>query len=213
MPENNQYVLEVPKMHCKCQRELQKPRVNIDNCNWEKEFPYSPSANFSVAHDDDALYIRFRVIEQCTMALVSEDNGEVWTDSCVEFFVAFDDSGYYNFEFNCIGKMLFAFRKEKPSPEYAPTDVMAMIGRVSTLPDECFEERTGDELDWELNVRIPKEAFFKHNINSFTGLEARANFYKCGDNLSKPHFLSWAPIATDTPNFHIPEFFGVLKFL
>ncbi len=207
-------VLEVPKFECDCRRELQKPRINIDKCNWANEFPYSPSANFSIAYDDDALYIRFRVIEECTMAKVTKNNGPVWTDSCVEFFVSFDDSGYYNLEFNCIGKMLMGFRKEKPSPEYATEELMATIERVSTLGSEPFDERFGDELDWELNVRIPREAFFRHNIESFTGLEGvRANFYKCGDNLSKPHFLSWAPIGVDAPNFHLPAYFGELKFV
>jgi enamine deaminase RidA (YjgF/YER057c/UK114 family) len=25
------------------------------------------------------------------------------------------------------------------------------------------------------------------------------------------HFLSWNPIKTETPNFHVPEFFGEIK--
>lgn len=204
--------INVPKIHCHCRRELQKPRVNIDQCNWPIAFPYAPSANFSIAYDDEALYIRFRVIEQCTAARVGVDQGPVWTDSCVEFFVSFDDSGYYNFEFSCIGKLLLAFRKEKPAPEPAPAEILALVKRHSTIGDECFDERTGDELDWELNVKIPREAFFKHNIESFAGISARANFYKCGDNLSKPHYLSWAPIDADKPNFHLPQFFGTLKF-
>lgn len=204
--------ITVPKIHCHCRRELQKPRINIDQCNWPTAFPYAPSANFSIAYDDEALYIRFRVIEQCTAARVAVDQGPVWTDSCVEFFVSFDDTGYYNFEFSCIGKMLLAFRKEKPSPEPATAEILALIERHSTLDDECFDERTGDELDWELNVKIHRQAFFKHNIESFTGITARANFYKCGDNLSKPHYLSWNPIDTEKPNFHLPAYFGTLKF-
>lgn len=204
--------ITVPKIHCHCRRELQKPRIYIDRCNWPDQFPYAPSANFSIAYDDDALYIRFRVIEQCTAALVNEDNGKVWTDSCVEFFVSFDDTGYYNFEFSCIGKLLLAFRKEKPSPTYATPEILALVERHSTIGNECFAERVGDELDWELNVRIPRAAFFAHKIESFTGMIARANFYKCGDNLSKPHFLSWSPIATEQPNFHLPAYFGVLNF-
>ena len=38
------------------------------------------------------------------------------------------------------------------------------------------------------------------------------NVYKCGDNLSQPHFLSWQPIHTDKPNFHVPQFFGEVEF-
>ena len=40
----------------------------------------------------------------------------------------------------------------------------------------------------------------------------RANFYKCGDGTSVPHFLSWSHIETETPDFHCPEFFGNMHF-
>jgi hypothetical protein len=35
-----------------------------------------------------------------------------------------------------------------------------------------------------------------------------ANFYKCGDELSVPHYISWAPIEAEKPNFHRPDCFG-----
>ena len=38
------------------------------------------------------------------------------------------------------------------------------------------------------------------------------NLYKCGYNLSHPHFLSWRPIRTEKPYFHRPEFFGEVTF-
>jgi len=44
------------------------------------------------------------------------------------------------------------------------------------------------------------------------GKTMRANFYKCGDKLQTPHFLSWAPIDLPKPKFHCPEFFGELVF-
>ena len=43
-------------------------------------------------------------------------------------------------------------------------------------------------------------------------LVAKGNFYKCGDMLSKPHFLSWNPIDTPSPDFHVPASFGLLTF-
>jgi hypothetical protein len=42
--------------------------------------------------------------------------------------------------------------------------------------------------------------------------EIKANFYKCGDELQTPHFLSWNPIEIDQPDFHRPDFFGTLEF-
>lgn len=209
-------MLLIPRLNCHCKRELQRPRIEIAANNWPVSFPYTPSANFSLAHDGNALYVRFRVVEDCARALVTQDQGAVWEDSCVEFFVAFDGKGYYNFEFNCIGVCLLSFREDGQAPVRASAEVMRMIGRDSTLGCEGFAERvltTGDRVHWELNVRIPKEAFFVHRFDTLQGVEARANFYKCGDGLSKPHYLSWAPISAPSPNFHLPEFFGEVTFL
>jgi hypothetical protein len=44
------------------------------------------------------------------------------------------------------------------------------------------------------------------------GKKWRANFYKCGDKTSHPHWLTWAPVEFPKPNFHLPGFFGMLIF-
>ena len=62
-------------------------------CNWPEQYPYAPEVSFRMFHTGAYLMLRFDVREQWTMARVTEDNGEVWTDSCVEFFIAPDDSG------------------------------------------------------------------------------------------------------------------------
>ncbi|MBF0230732.1 MAG: hypothetical protein HQK63_14285 [Desulfamplus sp.] len=43
-------------------------------------------------------------------------------------------------------------------------------------------------------------------------VEWRANFYKCADKTSHPHWLTWSPVDFPKPNFHIHESFGILKF-
>ena len=78
----------------------------IGQNNWPEQFPYTPYTAFTMAHNGEMLFIRFKVDETSTMALTREDNEQVCNDSCVEFFLAVDDSGYYNFEFTCIGKTL-----------------------------------------------------------------------------------------------------------
>ena len=37
-----------------------------------------------------------------------------------------------------------------------------------------------------------------------------ANFYKCGDETSHPHWGAWSPV--DELNFHLPRCFGRLGF-
>ncbi len=52
-----------------------------------------------------------------------------------------------------------------------------------------------------------------HAIDSLEGKRIPANFYKCGDKLRTPHFLSWNKIEIEKPDFHRPDFFGELHFI
>lgn len=180
--------------------------------NWQKEFPYQPSVRFRMGHTGSHIVVNFQVEEQYTLAVVDKDNGSVWTDSCVELFIALDSEGYYNFECNCTGHLLAAWRKTKPEPHYLNEALMAQIERYPSLGSEPITQERVGENSWELTLKIPCQALFKHSIQSLCGLRARVNLYKCGDNLSKPHFLSWQPIDNPTPNFHLPEFFVDVEF-
>lgn len=206
-------MLKIPKIHpSPCGGESTRVAAEPVACNnWAAEYPYAPKVTFAAAHDGANLFLTFEVEEACTAAVVTEDNGPVWTDSAVEFFISFDDTGYYNFEFSCIGKALLGFRKTKPDVIHAGPDIMRTIRREASLGTANFAERTGDNR-WKLRVTIPATAFFAHNLATLDGIKARANVYKCGDNLSQPHFLSWQPIRTEKPNFHVPEFFGDVEF-
>lgn len=191
---------------------LDKIPTQIVGCNnWPELFPYTPKVHFRIAHNNKYIFIKFEVEEAHTMAMVNSDNGEVWTDSCCEFFIAFDESGYYNFEFSCIGKALLGFRKERPDVTHGTPEIMKSIKRFSTLGTENFNERTGNN-QWQLTVAIPATTFFRHQVIELSGLQAMANIYKCGDKLSRPHYLSWMPIDMPRPNFHVPQFFTKIIF-
>lgn len=181
-------------------------------CNWPQAYPYAPRVAFRLFHTGRFLMLRFEVEERYTAARVTQDNGEVWTDSCVEFFIALDDKGYYNFETTAIGRMLLGYRRSRnEGVEHASAQTLASVRRMTTLPDEPFEERVGDNR-WSVTLAIPSEALFRHALRDWSGVEARMNLYKCGDNLSHPHFLSWRPIRAERPDFHRPEFFEQVKF-
>ena len=177
--------------------------------NWA-EFPYRPDVKFRIAHTGKALLVHYKVHEKSVRAHYGNDNGSVWTDSCVEFFsIPAGDNIYYNIECNCAGTILVEAGAPGQKPrERAPLDTVAKIQRWASLGREPFEERVGD-VEWEMALYIPLEVFFKHRIEAL-GSTLRANFYKCGDELQTPHFLSWNPIALPKPNFHCPEFFGTL---
>lgn len=62
-------------------------RAAVDTVCWPGEFPYKPEVRFAIAHDGSRLLIRFEVEEDNPRAMAMENNGPVWEDSCVEFFV------------------------------------------------------------------------------------------------------------------------------
>jgi len=183
----------------------------VKYANWA-EYPYKPKVNFRIAHTQNSILLHFKVKEESVRAKYGEDNGAVWTDSCVEFFsMPAGDGIYYNIECNCIGTVLVGAGTVRSGREHAPENVTALVQRWSSLGNRPFAERVG-ETDWELVLVIPYAVFFKHRIESLDGRQIKANFYKCGDELRTPHFLSWNPIRIDRPDFHRPDFFGMLEF-
>lgn len=182
----------------------------VDVVNWPA-FSYRPEVSVRMAYTDNALLLHYKVKEDAVRGRYGQDNDPVYKDSCVEFFVSpTNDNVYYNLECNCIGTILLG-GGEPGNRERATAESMRMIERWASLGRSPFEERIG-EVEWEVALAIPYAAFFKHRITTLDGRAIRANFYKCGDELPTPHFLSWNPIGTAKPNFHLPEYFGSLIF-
>ena len=65
---------------------------------------------------------------------------------------------------------------------------------------------------WELALSLPYTLFQGTVLSPKPGDTMHGNFYKCGDELPEPHFLSWHPIHTPQPDFHRPDWFGELIF-
>ena len=42
--------------------------------------------------------------------------------------------------------------------------------------------------------------------------EAAGNFYKCGDETETVHYLAWAPLSSEKPDYHRRQDFGALVF-
>jgi hypothetical protein len=185
--------------------------LRLDIANWD-EFPYKPEVSVQIAWNEDELFLQYSVSEQAVKAEITESNGPVWTDSCVEFFLSPEGNDeYYNLEMNCIGTVLLGYRKKGDPSVHASEEQIASIRRISSLGDSSFSEQK-KQTDWQITMAIPWEAFFNHQLKPVTGSKMRGNFYKCSDGLSVPHFVSWTRIKTGKPSFHHPEFFGGLEF-
>jgi hypothetical protein len=176
----------------------------VDCVNWSSEFPYAPEVSFRLAYSDKALAILFEVKEEHVRAAAMEDNGPVWEDSCVEFFIMTPDSKHYiNFEMNCIGTFLGARRTGRHDAVHFDSEKLSEVRRFTSLPHEPIDSRAEGQSWWGVEV-IP------FDFLGFEGKPAslRTNIYKCGDKCDKVHFLSWSPIGLPSPEFHCPDFFG-----
>ena len=183
----------------------------IDSLNW-KEFSYLPTVRFSIAYSNEGIYLWFEVKETTAKATILDDNGPVYNDSCVEFFIdAAGDGTYYNFEINCIGTLLLGYGNSRHNRLQAPFDILNAVKRWPSLGKNIIDN-SGRETVWEVSVFLPNKAFWMHSITDFTERKAPANFYKCGDKTAMRHYVSWNPITTEKPDFHRPEFFGELVF-
>ena len=187
--------------------ELSGARFDVDCVNWPETFPYVPLCSGRVARTQDTLVVDFRVSGLDLRARNTEDNGRQWEDSCVEVFIQDpEDSNYYNFEINALGKVLACTGPDRHKRTPRPVEEMDEILR--------FAQVEGGPLDlegiqtWRGGVIIP---FYLIGIDPENLPKSiKANFYKCGDKTAHPHYLSWSPVETPKPDFHRPEFFGEL---
>jgi len=188
-----------------------KTEHSISNQNWA-EAP-EVKAGFSIRHDGSSIYLFYKVEEPQVRAVNTEFNSSVWEDSCVEFFLALDgDDHYYNFEINAIGTVLGAYGMDRHQRNHLPASVLSQIETVPSLGRDPI--KTLDQCTlWNMKIVIPVSVLNYSNIETLSGMDAHANFYKCGDKLKQPHFLSWQPVLTPKPDFHTPHYFGQLSFL
>jgi len=182
----------------------------LDHRNWV-EAP-DVHVEFDMHHRGTSILFRFKVREPQVRAVHTGFNSEVWKDSCVEFFFSpGDDPDYYNFEFNAIGTVLGAYGPDRHHRMWIPEEILEQIQITPSLGTDPIENLTGNP-DWELDIVLPVTVFHHHRITDIAGTRGRGNLYKCGEDLDRPHYLSWLRVVTPLPDFHRPEFFGPLEF-
>jgi hypothetical protein len=80
-----------------------------------------------------------------------------------------------------------------------------------SLPGRVEPEMPGP-VTWQLEYAVPRALFETCTgpLGDWAGQVWRGNFYKCGDETSRPHWGAWAPVSA--VNFHVPEEFGLFRF-
>lgn len=183
---------------------------HIDQHNWEKANEHR-KVRFKIAHNNTNIYLLYDVVEPEMSARYSNHNDPIYKDSCVEFFIALEeDSNYYNFEFNCLGSCLLEWGPDRQHRKLVDTNTIDLITAETKIKRVTKNELT--LFHWKMFIKIPIEVFKFTPLKSLKNIHAKANFYKCGDSLSKPHYMTWNPIKADQPDFHLKSYFGDIVF-
>jgi len=188
----------------------------LNNNGWKADF--MPKSRVKLSYDESNLYVIFRVEDKYIKCNTTYYNGPVWEDSCVEFFFSSNPNKspkYFNLEMNCGGTVLMAYQRI-PGKDFSLIKVEDLLKMeiAHSLP-ELIKEEIQLPVTWTVEYRLPFH-ILKRYTNIATpekGVVWKANFYKCAEKNSHPHWLSWTRINSPQPDFHLPQYFGSLEFI
>ena len=181
---------------------------------------HRPYVRARMLYDASNVYGIYCVKDRFVRSIREGLQSSVCQDSCVEFFVEPPTGrGYFNFEFNCGGHLLLYHVRDarRDGDTFAdfgevPAEDARTVNIYHSLPS-VVEPEIQAETEWFLEFAAPLAIFEKHMgpIGDPAGQTWRANFYKCGDRTSHPHWASWAPVSE--LNFHLPQCYQPVRFV
>jgi hypothetical protein len=127
--------------------------------------------------------------------------------------------GYFNLEMSAGGSYLFYYvrnhqRTESGFVDYSPVDEKyGKLITVKTSLPKVVEPEITTPLTWYAQFTIPMAAIEPYcgKVADLDGQKWTCNFYKCGDDTSHPHWLTWGPLPVC--NYHQPEYFQPLNLM
>lgn len=176
--------------------------------HWESDPPYRPATYFKMGVVGDDLVAVLECFEENPRAIYANRDDPVYTDSCLEFFVAPVEGRdeYINVEMNSEGVFLCEFGKGK----YDRVFVSSLTESAPLV--EAFKGEGIDGSFWGVKVTLTKDFICKlYNIEDVSFTTVKANFYKCGDECEIPHYIAFSPVTTLPPGFHNPQCFATFK--
>lgn len=167
--------------------------------------PCDIAARAKLCHDGENLYVRMEAVEKDIRATLTGPLDQVCNDSCMEFFFApkTDDERYFNFEWNKLCNAYVGFGGQRKT----------RVRQILKNPQDTFRPAVTDTADgWAIEYRIPLSFIRMYVPEAAFAGQAACNFYKCGDETDTPHYLAWAPLSSEKPDYHRRWDFGMLVF-
>lgn len=185
--------------------------IFINNYSW-MENGYTPEVVVKGLYSNDFIYVNYLVHEEKVTIKYTHFNDPVFKDSCVEFFFnPFPEhrEEYFNIEFNAIGVIKMGYGIKRNRTYLSESDLSTI--KVNTSIKNPIVGIHGSD-SWSLICRIPINMIEKISGKTFSGKDAIGNFYKCGDETELKHYGMWSEVKNPFPDFHLPEYFGIIKF-
>lgn len=156
--------------------------------------------------EGDGFYLKMTCEERNPLRVYKEFGDPVYKDSAMEAFFMFESekkgekAGYFNFEMNANGALLTEFGTGREGRKKLENEIGGLL--------ECKAEI--EENQWRVSLHLPLEVLekFYGPLEIKDGYKIRCNFYKISESKETEHYASCFPIDSETPNFHLPEFFG-----
>ena len=178
------------------------PELEAGRILWKPDCGIRAFGQF--CYDAQFLFVHLRAVEENIRAEYTAPLSPVFRDSCLEFFfMPENEDRYFNFEINPNGCLHVGFGRGRGDRTVLYRRDMDTLFAIRPL-------KTPD--GWEVFYLIPLSflRLFWPDF-TFTG-NLRANVYKCGDLTRQEHYLAWNPVASETPDFHRPQDFGLMTF-
>ena len=185
----------------------------IDIFPWGHPEVY-PESQAELEFLDDGIFVCLSAKEKNPRCSVTFPGGEVYRDSCMEFFFCpcpERNPGYFNFETNALGMLYVGFSPDGTRRMSAPIAPAEYTGRIPT--DACIDRSGGS---WSVRFTISYD-FIRSRVPEFNEKRQKhitGNFYKCGDCTEYPHYAVWHPIDSNIitkPDFHVAKYFGTIE--
>lgn len=177
------------------------PLFYVDQFNWGGE--YRPLSYGRFAYLKGEGFCLWMACEEAgPVCHYRKDFEPVWMDSAMEGFFAFDNHSedYMNFEINSAGAMVAGFGSGKTGRR-----------NLTALEAAVLERHVGQTGNaWFLELFIPLALITEYygHLDFTPGSTIRLNFFKLAEGRESTHFASYAPIQSEEPNFHLPQFFA-----
>ncbi|MGB4660842.1 MAG: carbohydrate-binding family 9-like protein [Mobilitalea sp.] len=177
------------------------PVFRIDHHQWIKDSMPLAYGKMALLGNSE-IVVSMTAVEANPLRRYTENEDPVYKDSGLEAFFNFNPSmskAYFNFEMNANGALLSGYGENRSRKT---------VSQVSAWPAVCKAEI--EEHSWSVLLHVPMELICEvyQREPLKTGDTFTCNFFKISEDPSIEHYVSYMPVQSEFPNFHVPESFG-----